>query len=823
MLPSMNPSLIASTLVLSPAPQARKGALQQLKGRLGLMAVPTARSDTRTRLLWAMSQLGDVRARLLFWAMFVDMTNAWTPPPNSSSFLTVKAPSLDRWEKQGQIHILNGAKHAVARNGVAVEIEEAINIPARHYGKRASRWTWLKVPEEWTLAPDVIPLQGTTTRWDPWIPWLAKEAAALVRAHDKLVKNGPDFRAVDLDWLYKQSLVILQEPIGVDLHGTGPLHPTLSDVPGSQDTKWAGLQMNLAMRDIGIGARVNNYDYGRVRNMIDWLEEERPNIMPMSLAEAVDRSDEWHKQFAASASYGSPVTPGLTVVTWPDGWRIDRLVTARECEEEGQSMGHCVGGHWKYVRDGDELIFSIRDETGKPWGTAAIEVDRGHLADDVNSMMAEEGDSWSAHGGSREDFWDQANVPEAVFDGRLPVRGEWTRVSDLKGHDNRAINSELAAERMRWFLLDLLDTDTEGHEWALGRDSEPKGPMSIDGRMIPDWMKEDLGLEGEPAEDWENQFTQAFLELQNQVDVATACYREVFDDADFFDDKAPGLRELQSFYSKNGETEEDWGVAEEEEHDRLRTALHKTLDDWFMERRGEELDTLMEEWDQEEEPLTDFCQWYANALREHDAQHLGQEAWESVKAELELLASSIENVTGEVGYSDHGSHDGDWYLKLEQGVDEDGYEDHVATVVANGTKDWDQIPEWDVYGPEDDGRRGDRLGESKHSALHALLSSHVLLTTKQAEEELARKKAELEALKEKETEIPVTVTDQPQWAWLHPDITVPMHSEEATLDRDQRRTMRKLSASRNPESKIRDTRESDFELKCLLPEEGCEG
>lgn len=106
--------------------------------------------------------------------------------------------------------------------------------------------------------------------------------------------------------------------------------------------------------------------------VFDYLEDERPaDLMQLSPEGLMDRADAWHERFRSSGE-GTVAEPGLAVFRWPDGWRVDRLVTKLQLDDEGRSMSHCVGGYWPQARDGEVTILSARDPEGIPRVTAEV-------------------------------------------------------------------------------------------------------------------------------------------------------------------------------------------------------------------------------------------------------------------------------------------------------------------------------------------------------------------------------------------------------------------------------------------------------------------
>jgi len=117
-------------------------------------------------------------------------------------------------------------------------------------------------------------------------------------------------------------------------------------------------------------------------SLLDWIELAQPDYMSMTLSEAVDASTEWHRTSFRTLGYRQPVPPALTVLRWPDGARIDRLVSNRDFVAEGASMGHCVGGligpngipsgnsrYYQNNRDGRSAVLSYRNSDGVPQAT----------------------------------------------------------------------------------------------------------------------------------------------------------------------------------------------------------------------------------------------------------------------------------------------------------------------------------------------------------------------------------------------------------------------------------------------------------------------
>lgn len=110
----------------------------------------------------------------------------------------------------------------------------------------------------------------------------------------------------------------------------------------------------------------------------DWYNSDHPtrqgtDIMGLHAHDVANRVDEYNKDMALNQG-GSAEDYGRVVHKYPDNWSIQELNSEKLLEQEGDSMGHCVGGggYWPNVRRGDTLVYSLRDHKNEPHATMEI-------------------------------------------------------------------------------------------------------------------------------------------------------------------------------------------------------------------------------------------------------------------------------------------------------------------------------------------------------------------------------------------------------------------------------------------------------------------
>ena len=98
------------------------------------------------------------------------------------------------------------------------------------------------------------------------------------------------------------------------------------------------------------------------REIIDYIEQNNPDLMSMSYKEVAEESDKWHEELARKAEEeASQYKTHEVVYTLNNGWEIVKLGPG-DCEPEGNNMGHCVGGYSQDIAEGKVSIFLARSK-----------------------------------------------------------------------------------------------------------------------------------------------------------------------------------------------------------------------------------------------------------------------------------------------------------------------------------------------------------------------------------------------------------------------------------------------------------------------------
>ena len=91
-----------------------------------------------------------------------------------------------------------------------------------------------------------------------------------------------------------------------------------------------------------------------------WADSESIDINRYDLRQAAEAAEIWLEDNPL------PAEPGEVIYQFDDGWSIHRLMTDQQLEDEGNTLGHCVGDYCDVVDSGDVIIWSLRDAKSRP-------------------------------------------------------------------------------------------------------------------------------------------------------------------------------------------------------------------------------------------------------------------------------------------------------------------------------------------------------------------------------------------------------------------------------------------------------------------------
>jgi len=199
--------------------------------------------------------------------------------------------------------------------------------------------------------------------------------------------------------------------------------------------------------------------------------------------------------FVAVDRSGEPLVNAYTGrkvggATPEEAWLAGRLA------EEGNQMGHCVGGYCEGVATGESRIFSLRDEKGRSHVTVEVEPKTGFSFNRLQQFLEagiitpEEAARTNADYVSVRQLSREINVPyEELYARVMASRVGPDNISQIKGKQNRAPES-----RYLPYVQDFVKSD----KWGEVRDLEGTGlypfrqpsgtvyPPEALGRVIPD-------------------------------------------------------------------------------------------------------------------------------------------------------------------------------------------------------------------------------------------------------------------------------------------------------------------------------------------------
>lgn len=116
-------------------------------------------------------------------------------------------------------------------------------------------------------------------------------------------------------------------------------------------------------------------------NQMDWPGLEKWVYDRNALGIDVRPGTQW-EYTEKQPAYDEHTPPNLTAYKWPvqekkwdvgDGYTVWPVWSKNDLAQEGNMMGHCVGGYCNTVQQGNSVIFSLRDSKGEPHVTIELE------------------------------------------------------------------------------------------------------------------------------------------------------------------------------------------------------------------------------------------------------------------------------------------------------------------------------------------------------------------------------------------------------------------------------------------------------------------
>lgn len=118
--------------------------------------------------------------------------------------------------------------------------------------------------------------------------------------------------------------------------------------------------------------------YGNVRSRFTSLGRQiiRNQLLGSGVRSYLDAAERWHRAWVDDGSLDTNPNacwePCLRAPMHLGQRDVIELHDGRMLKEEGQSMRHCVGSHWRQCMSGYSMIFSLRDQVGKRQSTLHV-------------------------------------------------------------------------------------------------------------------------------------------------------------------------------------------------------------------------------------------------------------------------------------------------------------------------------------------------------------------------------------------------------------------------------------------------------------------
>ena len=123
-------------------------------------------------------------------------------------------------------------------------------------------------------------------------------------------------------------------------------------------------------------------DYEHLREIIDWAQSCKPNILSLTYEQAVEESLKFHDTLRNKKvrDKGAEIDPKRIIYKCSDNKHFFYALNPADLKREGELMGHCVGTNELYgkkIRKGTIKILSLRDEKNYPHVTCEINMLNG--------------------------------------------------------------------------------------------------------------------------------------------------------------------------------------------------------------------------------------------------------------------------------------------------------------------------------------------------------------------------------------------------------------------------------------------------------------
>lgn len=149
--------------------------------------------------------------------------------------------------------------------------------------------------------------------------------------------------------------------------------------PDDEITRWDDTPLDYELPGVG-GTYKQSLNRPHWQHMTDWLNSThrtRQGVDPQltSIQDVYPRMEEWTRDLKNQQAR-LHADAGVPIHTYPDNWTL-RELGPHELKNEGEIMGHCVGGYSDEVANGNLRVLSLRDHKGEPHVTTGISYENG--------------------------------------------------------------------------------------------------------------------------------------------------------------------------------------------------------------------------------------------------------------------------------------------------------------------------------------------------------------------------------------------------------------------------------------------------------------